>query len=126
MKKLLLSLFVFTVLASPMHAQTRFLDEVFSTYDTTLNIEYAQNMSYHNGKVIRIKDNGDIPADNPFVSMPNAKPEIWSYGHRNIQGLAIHPETNELWSHEHGPKGGDEINIIKKGEKNVNIICRNM
>ena len=72
-------------------------------------------MSYHNGKVIRIKDNGDIPGDNPFVSMSNAKPEIWSYGHRNIQGLAIHPVTNELWSHEHGPKGGDEINIIKKG-----------
>jgi len=77
--------------------------------------DYAQNLSYHNGKVIRIKDNGDIPGDNPFVSMPNAKPEIWSYGHRNIQGLAIHPVTNELWSHEHGPKGGDEINIIKKG-----------
>jgi glucose/arabinose dehydrogenase len=77
--------------------------------------DYAQNLSYHNGKVIRIKDNGDIPKDNPFVSTPNAKPEIWSYGHRNIQGLAIHPETNKLWSHEHGPKGGDEINIIKKG-----------
>ena len=77
--------------------------------------DYAQNLLYHNGKVIRIKDNGDIPGDNPFVSMPNAKPEIWSYGHRNIQGLAIHPVTNELWSHEHGPKGGDEINIIKKG-----------
>ena len=49
------------------------------------------------------------------ASKPNAKPEIWSYWHRNIQGLAIHPETNKLWSHEHGPKGGDEINIIKKG-----------
>jgi len=77
--------------------------------------DYAQDLSYHNGKLIRIKDNGDIPEDNPFVITPNAKPEIWSYGHRNIQGLAIHPTTGALWSHEHGPKGGDEINVIKKG-----------
>ena len=77
--------------------------------------DYAQDLSYHNGKLIRIKDNGDIPEDNPFVKTPNAKLEIWSYGHRNIQGLTIHPTTGELWSHEHGPKGGDEINIIKKG-----------
>ena len=78
--------------------------------------DYAQNLSYHNGKVIRIKDDGGIPEDNPFFKTHNAKAEIWSYGHRNIQGLAIHPTTGELWAHEHGPKGGDEINIIKKGK----------
>jgi len=75
----------------------------------------AQKLDNHNGKVKRIHDDGSIPADNPFVNQAGAMPEIWSYGHRNIQGMALHPVTRELWSHEHGPRGGDEINLVKKG-----------
>ncbi len=75
----------------------------------------AQTLSNHNGKVLRFHDDGRIPADNPFVNATGAMPEIWSYGHRNIQGMALHPVTGELWSHEHGPQGGDEINIVRKG-----------
>jgi glucose/arabinose dehydrogenase len=77
--------------------------------------DQAQWLDRHNGKIIRIYDDGKVPTDNPFVSTPNALPEIWSYGHRNPQGLAIDPVSGELWEHEHGPKGGDELNIIKKG-----------
>jgi glucose/arabinose dehydrogenase len=68
------------------------------------------------GKVIRIKDDGSIPGDNPFVNTPGARPEIWSYGHRNPQGITFHPQTGDLWESEHGPKGGDEINIIEPGK----------
>ena len=75
----------------------------------------AQSLSNDFGKIIRLHDDGKIPADNPFVNNRNARPEIWSYGHRNPQGLAFHPTTGELWEHEHGPQGGDEINIIKPG-----------
>ncbi len=73
----------------------------------------AQHLSNHLGKVIRLHDDGRIPEDNPFVADPGALHEIWSIGHRNPQGLAQHPATGEIWEHEHGPKGGDEINIIK-------------
>lgn len=73
----------------------------------------AQYLTNHLGKIMRIHDDGRIPNDNPFVNLKNALPEIWSFGHRNPQGLAFNPQTNELWEHEHGPKGGDEINIIK-------------
>jgi len=73
----------------------------------------AQTLSNHLGKIIRIREDGQVPDDNPYVNTPNAKPEIWSYGHRNPNGLTINPATGELWEHEHGPKGGDEINIIK-------------
>ena len=73
----------------------------------------AQDLSNHHGKLIRLHDDGRIPADNPFVSTPNAKPEIWSYGHRNVQGIAIHPETGAVWADEHGPQGGDELNLIR-------------
>ncbi len=76
----------------------------------------SQLLSNHNGTVMRFHDDGRVPTDNPFVNMPNAMPEIWSYGHRNIQGMALHPTTRELWTHEHGPQGGDEINLIRKGE----------
>jgi aldose sugar dehydrogenase len=76
----------------------------------------AQKLDNHNGKVHRLYDDGSVPSDNPFVNTPGAKPEIWSYGHRNIQGMIIHPETGVIWSHEHGPRGGDEINIVRKGE----------
>lgn len=77
--------------------------------------DFAQELDNHNGKVLRIYDDGRVPEDNPFTDRENALPEIWAYGSRNIQGMQLHPETRELWSHEHGPKGGDEINLIKKG-----------
>ncbi len=75
----------------------------------------AQNLSDHAGSIIRLHDDGRIPDDNPFVAVKAAKPEIFSYGHRNPQGMALHPATGQLWSHEHGPQGGDELNMIKKG-----------
>lgn len=77
--------------------------------------EFPQNLDNDNGKIHRLKDDGTVPDDNPFVNTPGARPSIWSYGHRNPQGLAVHPATGDIWSHEHGPRGGDEINIIKKG-----------
>jgi len=76
----------------------------------------SQVLSNHLGKIMRINEDGSVPEDNPFVNIPGALPEIWCYGTRNGQGLAINPLTNEIWEHEHGPKGGDEINIIKKGK----------
>src|SRR6516162_4420086 len=78
--------------------------------------DQAQNLANDLGKIIHIRPDGSIPPDNPFVGRPAAKPEIWSYGHRNPQGLAFHPVTGKLWEHEHGPRGGDEINIIEKGK----------
>ncbi len=72
----------------------------------------AQDLNDHAGSVIRLHDDGRIPADNPFVGRKNARPEIYSYGHRNQQGAALHPQTGQLWTHEHGPQGGDELNAI--------------
>ncbi|HMW50443.1 MAG TPA: PQQ-dependent sugar dehydrogenase, partial [Cellvibrionaceae bacterium] len=77
---------------------------------------FAQDISTTLGKVVRIKADGTIPADNPFVATTNARPEIWSYGHRNVQGAAIHPITGELWTMEHGPRGGDEVNRPQAGK----------
>jgi glucose/arabinose dehydrogenase len=76
----------------------------------------AQDLSNHHGKIIRLHDDGRVPADNPFVNRTGVRPETWSYGHRNVQGLAIHPESNEVWTHEHGPQGGDELNRIEPGK----------
>jgi glucose/arabinose dehydrogenase len=76
----------------------------------------AQSLKYHMGKIIRLKEDGSVPKDNPFVDTKDALPEIWSYGHRNPQGLEYHAARKELWFVEFGPKGGDEVNIIKKGE----------
>jgi aldose sugar dehydrogenase len=76
----------------------------------------AQDLTNHHGKIVRLHDDGKVPSDNPFVSRPGAKPEIWSYGHRNVQGMALHPETGELWANEHGPQGGDELNLIQPGK----------
>lgn len=76
----------------------------------------AQGLTTHHGKIIRLHDDGRVPADNPFVGVDSALPHIWSYGHRSLQGLAVHPETNELWETEHGPQGGDELNRIEKGK----------
>ncbi len=78
--------------------------------------ENPQSLSSDLGKVHRIKDDGSIPKDNPFINTPNARPSIFSYGHRNAQGADFHPTTGALWSHEHGPRGGDEINIVEKGK----------
>ena len=75
----------------------------------------AQRLDGLLGKIARINADGSIPKDNPFVGRADAKPEIWSYGHRNIQGAALHPTTGELWEVEHGARGGDEINIARKG-----------
>ena len=76
----------------------------------------AQNLANHIGKIVRIAPDGAVPQDNPFVGKAGAKPEIWSYGHRNSQGAALHPVTGKLWMHEHGPRGGDEINIPEAGK----------
>ncbi|HEX6362519.1 MAG TPA: PQQ-dependent sugar dehydrogenase, partial [Albitalea sp.] len=75
----------------------------------------AQTLDTHHGKIVRIEADGRVPADNPFASRTGAKPEIWSYGHRNAQGAALHPQTGELWLHEHGPQGGDELNVALAG-----------
>lgn len=75
----------------------------------------AQDLSSHLGKIVRLKDDGAIPADNPFVGQSGKRPEIWSYGHRNQQGLIVDAATGKVYEHEHGPKGGDEINLIEKG-----------
>ncbi|MCZ6758451.1 MAG: PQQ-dependent sugar dehydrogenase [Bacteroidetes bacterium] len=75
----------------------------------------AQDLSNHHGTTNRIHDDGRIPDDNPFVNESGARPEIWSYGHRNQQGLAIHPESGDIWATEHGPQGGDELNLIRPG-----------
>lgn len=76
----------------------------------------AQDLTDHNGSVLRLQPDGGIPPDNPFVSRRDARDAIWSYGHRNPQGAALHPETGRLWIHEHGPRGGDEVNIPRPGE----------
>jgi len=75
-----------------------------------------QDISVDGGKVYRINDDGTIPDDNPFIDVPNAKKAIYSYGHRNPQGIFKHPKTGKIWTNEHGPRGGDEINIVEKGK----------
>lgn len=75
----------------------------------------VQNPGTHIGKVLRIEPDGSVPADNPWVGRDGARPEVFSYGHRNIQGATLHPDTGELWTHEHGPRGGDEVNIVRAG-----------
>lgn len=76
----------------------------------------AQDLGTHIGKILRITADGGVPADNPFVGREGVRPEIWSYGHRNAQGAALHPDTGQLWEHEHGPRGGDEINLPQAGK----------
>jgi len=75
----------------------------------------AQDRTNHKGVIVRLNDDGTVPDDNPFVGVDGVLPEIWSYGHRSPQGLAIHPITGDLWESEHGPQGGDEINLIEPG-----------
>ena len=75
----------------------------------------AQSLSQHQGKILRLHDDGRVPSDNPFVGRAGAQPELWSWGHRNPQGLTVHPGTGEIWVNEHGPRGGDEVNRIQRG-----------
>ena len=89
---------------------------LFVTLGENNNRITAQYLDHHQGKVVRIMPDGSIPKDNPFVDSTKVRPEIWSYGHRNPQGAALNPWTGKLWVHEHGPKGGDEINIPQAGK----------
>jgi len=85
------------------------------TLGERFQMRYAQDLSRHWGKVVRINADGSVPDDNPFVGREGARSEIWSYGHRNPQAAALHPETGELWIVDHGPRGGDEVNVVRKG-----------
>ena len=88
----------------------------FSVGDRGNRDENPQDITRDGGKIYRLNADGSIPEDNPFVNESGAKTAIYSYGHRNPQGMTIHPDSRQLWAHEHGPKGGDEINIIKPGK----------
>ncbi len=77
--------------------------------------EQAQGLDSHTGTIVRLRADGQVPDDNPFVNEDGALPEIWSYGHRNPQGIVVDPDSGLVWSHEHGPRGGDELNLIKAG-----------
>jgi len=78
-------------------------------------MDEAQSLENHLGTIVRINPDGSVPEDNPFVGREDAKPEIFSYGHRNVQGIALRPGSSTIWAHEHGPRGGDELNILKAG-----------
>lgn len=108
-------------LSSGNHYGCRIVQASDSNLFVTLGEHYsgrneAQNLANHLGKIVRITTDGAAPPDNPFIGREGARPEIWSYGHRNPQSLAINPANNELWEIEHGPRGGDEVNIIGKGK----------
>lgn len=102
-------------------ARIAFVDGyVFVAFGDRQHPPRAQDNSNHAGTVVRLHDDGSVPGDNPFVGVeeegkPKPRPEIWSYGHRDPMGLYRHPETNELWLHEHGPRGGDEVQLVKRG-----------
>ena len=89
--------------------------QLFVTLGDRGRQDEAQNLGNHLGTVLRITETGAIPNDNPFVNRDGVMPEIFTYGNRNVQGAAIHPRTGELWAHEHGPQGGDELNILRAG-----------
>ncbi|MDF3057807.1 MAG: glucose sorbosone dehydrogenase [Rariglobus sp.] len=88
---------------------------VFFSFGERGQVGQAQDLALPNGKIHRLLPDGGIPPDNPFVKTPGALPSVWSYGHRNPQGLAVHPKTGELWETEHGPRGGDELNYLRRG-----------
>ena len=88
---------------------------VFFSHGDRGERENSQDLSNHGGTILRLNLDGSVPQDNPFVGDANVQPEIWSYGHRNPQGLFFDSKTQQLWSNEHGPKGGDEINLISRG-----------
>jgi len=87
----------------------------FSNGERGARDEFPQTLDNTNGKIHRLNDDGSIPKDNPFIGQKDAIPSIYSYGHRNPQGLVVHPVTGQIWEHEHGPRGGDEINLIQPG-----------
>ncbi len=87
----------------------------FTVGERGMENEFPQSLENDNGKVHRLNDDGTVPKDNPFVGKDKSKESIYSYGHRNPQGLALNPQTGDVWEHEHGPRGGDEINLIRKG-----------
>ncbi len=87
----------------------------FGNGDRGRHFDFPQKLDNSNGKIHRLNDDGSVPSDNPFVNTPGAIPSIYSYGHRNPQGTCIHPLTGELWVSEHGPRGGDELNLIRPG-----------
>lgn len=89
--------------------------KLFVTLGERFKFTPAQDLSNHLGKIVHINPDGSVPQDNPFVGRKDARPEIWSYGHRNVQGAAIHPKTGKLWENEFGPMGGDELNIPEPG-----------
>jgi aldose sugar dehydrogenase len=82
----------------------------------TLEAHPAQDYRNHFGAIVRLHDDGRVPTDNPFVGKTDTLPEIFSKGHRNVQGLVIHPQTNDVWATEHGPQGGDELNLVQAGK----------
>jgi glucose/arabinose dehydrogenase len=89
---------------------------LFATFgDRNWQRERSRRLDSHLGKIVRIAPDGSVPRDNPFVGRRGALDEIWSYGHRNVQGAALHPDSGVLWAHEHGPRGGDELNIVRAG-----------
>jgi aldose sugar dehydrogenase len=88
---------------------------LFVTLGDRFQMDEAQSLASHLGKIVRIAPDGSVPRDNPLVGRPGARPEIWSYGHRNVQGAALHPGTGGLWTVEHGPRGGDEVNAPQAG-----------
>lgn len=102
----------------PSHSGSRMLFEdgyLFFSIGDRGTMEWAQETDRHAGSILRLYDDGRVPDDNPFVGVDGFQPEIWSYGHRNPQGLALNRETGEFWAVEHGPRGGDELNRIEKG-----------
>ncbi|MFA9462477.1 PQQ-dependent sugar dehydrogenase [Thiohalorhabdus methylotrophus] len=114
------TLFVATpCVESPQHYGSRIVFDgrghLFMTVGERGQRHRAQDLSDHNGSVLRLNTDGSVPEDNPFVGRDDARDAIYSYGHRNPQGAALHPETGRLWIHEHGPRGGDEINIPEPG-----------
>jgi glucose/arabinose dehydrogenase len=104
---------------SNIHYGSRFVFDkqghLFYSIGDRGTMEDAQDLSKPTGKIHRVNDDGTVPDDNPFAGKPGALPSIWTYGHRNPQGLAIDPATGKLWETEHGPKGGDELNLIVAG-----------
>ncbi|WP_291298911.1 PQQ-dependent sugar dehydrogenase [Elioraea sp.] len=88
---------------------------LYAGFGDRFQMNRSQDLADLNGKIIRVTEDGAIPADNPFVGRAGARGEIWSWGHRNIQGLLVDPGTGALWAHEHGPQGGDEVNLVMRG-----------
>jgi glucose/arabinose dehydrogenase len=89
---------------------------LFVTLGERFKFAPAQDLSTHMGQIVRINRDGSVPPDNPFAGKKEGRPEVWSYGHRNVQGAALHPETGALWAHEMGPQGGDELNVAEAGK----------